>query len=143
MTLSTLSGKKKTGNCEENRSFVECGVNFLDYVYFWFLNKFCIQELSLLYGLIVLKSTTFCTKILWFFIEFSTSKLRLIFSSHYVWFTNIPTKNGPHRPHKQYMVELPDTASGSEKSSWYHSTRIVICFVSSTPQLQITKLWEL
>ena len=64
LTLSTLSGKKKTGNCEENRSFVECGVNFLDYVYFWFLNKFCIQELSLLYGLIVLKSTTFCTKIL-------------------------------------------------------------------------------
>ncbi len=46
-TIQNFTKKKKTGNCEENRSSVECGVFWL-YVYFWFLNNFCIQELSLL-----------------------------------------------------------------------------------------------
>ena len=66
---NALSGrqKKKTGNCEENRSFVECGVIFWIFenrCLFLVLNNIFIQELSLLYGEKVLKSTTFCIKFL-------------------------------------------------------------------------------
>ena len=42
---------------------------------------------------------------------------------------------------KKMMVELPDTASGSESSRGYHSTHVVFCFVlAKCAELQRTKL---
>ena len=54
------------------------------------------------------------------------------------------TKNRPNERSflcKIMLVELPDTASGSEKSPGYHSTCVVLCFnLGLYSQLQITKL---
>ena len=64
----------------------------------------------------------------------------------------IPIQNSVKKSHKKspkraiffmqnMLVELPDTASGSEKSPGYHSTCVVLCFnLGLYYQLQITKL---
>ena len=53
-----------------------------------------------------------------------------------------PTKNVQMDEFTQIsLVELPDTASGSELSHGYHSTHIVFCFVlAEYKKLQKTKL---
>ena len=101
---------------------IECGVFWL-YCLFLALNNFFIQKLPLYYRSIMLMSTTFWIKYLYFSYCFPHP----IPSS-------LTTKKTPKVPlfsFKSYiLVELPDTASGSEKSPWYHSTCIVPCFIS-------------
>ena len=103
---------------------IECGVFWL-YCLFLALNNFFIQKLPLYYRSISLMSTTFWIKFLYFLILFHThNQLISVFKKD--------TRGAFFYHLFQFLVELPDTASGSEKSPWYHSTCIVPCFILVT-----------
>ena len=66
--------------------------------------------------------------ILFVFVVFFTTKFVQFHDFALLWFLQ-RTKNRRDRRADSMLVELPDTASGSESPHGHHSTCIVSCFV--------------